>query len=64
MTDINMHRERLVTFSKIKSSRDRLVVDAFAAGIRKWDIHALSGVSLATIDRILKKEAEKKQAGS
>ena len=40
--------------AKLRKSRDRLVRRAYDAGVRKSEIHRLTGIGRATIDRILK----------
>lgn len=47
----------LVAWARVYRDRDRRVREALAAGVTKHRIHTITGISRATIDRLLTKES-------
>lgn len=53
VTAMNQMRDALVEIRVIRADAPNRVKDAFALGMRKEEIHQLSGVARTTIDRWL-----------
>jgi hypothetical protein len=48
----------LMHYQLANITRNGWVVEAWKAGISKWEIHKLSGISRPTIDKILEQELD------
>jgi hypothetical protein len=56
MSDLEAQRraeDRLIEYATVTAERDRRVEEAFAAGLSKWRIHKLTGISRTKLDTIL-----------